>query len=400
MPVYSYTARNAGGQPKTGTVEARTENAAVNILKNQGLFVVTLDSKRSSVVEQLGNIRGISSKDLVTFTRQLSTMISAGLPISRALEVLAAQTTNSRLKKITIEALRDIEGGATMSAALGRHDNVFPDTYRALVMAGEASGKLDEILLRLADTMEKQRELQSRFTAALIYPAIIFLAMIGVFVLMMLFVVPRLAEMYESLNVELPLPTQIMISISDFMTSRWYVVLIVVGIIVFGIKMFRDTPGGKAFFSKVSFVLPVFGRINKQKELTEFTRTLSLLVGAAIPIVEALNIVSRVTNNVNLREAALEAATNVEKGNPLSDYLRWNKNFPPILGQMVSVGEETGQLDEVLHKVAEFFAGETDHLVKGLSAALEPLILIMLGGMVGLLIVSIITPIYQITSAL
>ncbi|MFZ5425224.1 MAG: type II secretion system F family protein [Patescibacteria group bacterium] len=400
MPIYTYTARDNKGQSRTGTVDARTEALAVSLLKDQGLFVVTLTEKRTSILDQLTSIRGVPDNDIVAFTRQLSTMISAGLPISRALEVLSEQSPNPKMKKIIMDSLRDIEGGSSLSTALGRYPKVFPQTYQSLVMAGEASGKLDEVLLRLADTMEKQRELRSKFKAAMVYPAIVFVVMIGVFVLMMVFVIPKLADMYESLNVDLPPITKFMITVSDLFVQRYYIVLVAVAGLIFAIKTFVATEGGKELLSKLSFTLPVFGKINKQKELSEFTRTLSLLVASAIPIVEALHIVARAAKNSAIKRAAIEAANSVEKGNALSEYLRANKIFPPLLGQMAAVGEETGQLDEVLDKVADFFGGETDHAVQGLSSALEPIILLMLGGMVGLLIVSIITPIYQITSSL
>lgn len=400
MPIFTYRARDSFGKQRVGTVDARSEASAVGLLKEQGLFVISLEERKVSLADQLMNVRGVPLTETVAFTRQLSTMVSAGLPISRALEVLSEQTTNPKFRKVLLDSLRDVEGGTSMSAAFGRFPKIFSPTYIALVKAGESSGKLDEVLLRLADTMEAERELKSKFAGALIYPAIVFLAMIGVFIMMMVFVVPKLADMYASLNVELPAITQFMISMSEFITTKYYIVILILVGIFFAIKTFVSTPVGSDMMSAVAFKIPVFGRINKLKELASFTRTLSLLVSAAIPIVEALNIVSDVVSNKMLKEAALAAAQNVEKGNALSEYVKSNKVFPPIVGQMVNVGEETGQLDSVLGRVADFFDGETSHSVKGLSAALEPIILILLGGMVGVLIISIITPIYKITSAL
>ncbi len=400
MPIFTYRARDSFGKQRVGTVDARSEASAVGLLKEQGLYVISLEERKTNLVEQLSNIRGVSTTETVAFTRQLSTMVSAGLPISRALEVLSEQSTNPKFRKILLDALRDVEGGTSLSSAFGRFPRIFSPTYIALVRAGESSGKLDEVLLRLADTMEADRELSAQFTGALIYPAIIFVAMIGVFILMMVFVVPKLADMYYSLNVELPAITQFMISMSDFIVHKYYIVILIVVGIGFATKTFLATPIGSDMVSVAMFKMPVFGKINKQKEIAQYTRTLSLLVSAAIPIVEALNIVADVVKNKLLKEAAYASAQNVEKGNSLSDYVKSNKNFPPIVGQMISVGEETGQLDSVLDRVADFFDGETSHAVKGLAAALEPIILIMLGGMVGVLIISIITPIYKITSAL
>ena len=400
MSIFNYTARDNAGKQRSGTVDARNKAAAVNLLKDQGLFVVSLREKGTNLDDILGSIRGVPSTEIVAFTRQLSTMVSAGLPISRALEVLAEQTPNPRLKKILLECLRDVEGGTSLSQAFGRFPDEFPPTYQALVKAGESSGKLDAVMNRLAVTMEAERELNSKFKAAMVYPIIVMLAMVGVLVMMMVFVIPKLAAMYESLNVELPVVTQFMISMSNVFINYWDLVILVVGALIYGLKSFFATPVGHSLKSELSFKFPVFGRINRLKELAQFTRTLSLLISAAIPIVESLTIVSNVAENEKIKAAAKEAANTVEKGNSLSNYIRSNPVFPPLVGQMSSVGEETGKLDEVLNRVADYFDSETDHAVKGLSAAMEPLILIMLGVMVGGLIISIITPIYKITSSL
>jgi type IV pilus assembly protein PilC len=248
--------------------------------------------------------------------------------------------------------------------------------------------------------MEADRDLKAKFRSAMIYPTIVFIAMIGVFIMMMVFVIPKLAQMYESLDVELPFITQVMIAVSDFMVERFYVVIGVAFAIFYGVKSYLKTEEGRQFISTMTFKLPVFGKINRQRDITQFTRTLGLLISAAIPIVEALKIVSGVVGSHQYKQGALDAAQVVEKGGSLSDYFKQNKNFPSLLGQMVSVGEETGQLDAVLDKVAGYFAGEVDNAVAGLSAALEPIILILLGSMVGLLIISIITPIYKITTAI
>ncbi len=400
MPVYAYTASDTAGNKRTGAVDARNREFAVGLLKNQGLYVIELHEKHDSLIDKLGLFGNVPEGEVVAFTRQFSTMISAGLPISRALDVLSSQSTSKALRKVLIDVLRDIEGGSSLSMALGRYPDAFPATYQALVRAGEASGKLDDILKRLATTLEKQRELNSSFKSAMIYPTIVFFAMIGVFVLMMIFVIPKLADMYESLNVELPATTQMMIDTSNFIVNNIVVMIILSLGGIIALRSFLKTETGHELVAEITFKLPVFGKINKQKEVTDFTRTLGLLIASAIPIVEALNITAGVMKNKFYREAAINAAAAVEKGNKLSDYIRSNSVFPPLLGQMTSVGEETGQLDEVLDRVANYLEGEVDHAVKGLSSALEPIILLMLGGMVGFLIISIITPIYKITSAL
>jgi type IV pilus assembly protein PilC len=400
MSIFKYMAKDLGGTSRFGSVDARTKELALNLLKTQGLTVISLEEKKESMVDMLLNFRGVPGSEVVSFTRQLSTMISAGLPISRALEVLASQTQNAGLKKILMDVLRSVEGGSSLSAALGRYPLVFSPTYQALVHAGESSGKMDEILKRLATTLEADRELTSKFKAAMVYPIIVFLAMVGVFFILMIFVVPKLADMYKGLNVPLPAVTQAMISSSDFIVQYKFLIFIAAIGVVLLVRYFLRTPEGRVLTTELTFRLPIFGRINKQKELAQFMRTLSLLMSAAIPIVEALNIVSTVASTQAFKKAAVEASKQVEKGNPLSQYFKSNSIFPVVVGQMASVGEETGKTDEVLERVATFYDNEVDHLIKGLTSALEPIILVMLGGMVGFLIISIITPIYKITSAI
>ncbi len=400
MPVYTYTARDAAGNIKTGSVDARTNQSAIALLKERGVYVISLNEKNDSFFNQLGNIRGVPGADLVAMARQLATMVAAGLPISKTLDVLLQQTNNATLRKVLTECLRDVEGGTPLSAAFGRHPTVFSPTFQALVHAGESSGKLDEVLLRIAVTMEAEQELNSKFKTAMVYPVIVVGAMVIVFFGMVFFVIPRLADMYESLNVPLPMITQFMINLSKWMTAYWYIFLIIAAATVFAVKTFMSSEAGKEFRSQFAFRAPVFGKITKLKEYAQFTRTLGLLISAAIPIVEALNIVAQVSGNSNIRKSTHEAAISVEKGNSLSDYLKKSPIFPPLIGQMVSVGEETGKVDDMLTQISAFYDRETDHAVKGLSAALEPLILIMLGVMVAILIISIIVPIYKITSAL
>jgi len=400
MPSYTYSAKNLYGKTISGTVDARSPEIAVGLLKSQNLTVIDLSEKTADVFEKFLDFRGVPQGEVVTFTRQLSTMISAGLPIARALDVLANQSINRNFKKIILEILRSVEGGVSLSMALGMHPKVFNTTYISLVRAGESSGKLDTILKRLAENMESERELNSKFKSAMIYPAIVFIAMIGVFIILMIFVIPKLSEMYTSMNVELPAMTQFMINASNFMVKYIYIIL-VLGIGAFlGIRSYAQSEKGKIYISEIVIRIPVFGKITLQKDYARFSRTLSLLINSAVPIVESLNIVSTVMTSQSLKNAVTDAANQVEKGNSLSNYFKSTNFFPSLLGQMAGVGEETGKMDEVLERVAIYYEGEVDNLVKGLSAALEPVILVMLGVMVGFLIVSIITPIYKLTSSI
>ena len=400
MPLFNYTAINSTGVKVQGNVDSRTKEIAISLLKNQGLTVVAISAKREGLIDFLLSIKGIPQGELVAFTRQFSTMISAGLPIARALEVLANQSENRSFKRVIFDILRSIEGGSSLSAALSRYPDVFSRTYQSLVSAGESSGKMDVILKRLAETLEAQRELNSKLKAAMVYPIIILIAMLLVFIILMVVVVPKLADMYKSMNVPLPFVTQAMITVSAFMVH--YLILVLGGIVgmFFLVRWFSRTTEGKYIFSEITFRSPVFGKINKMKDYAQFSRTLSLLISSAVPIVESLNIVSSIMSSQSLKLAVIDASKQIEKGTSLSNYFRNSKIFPTLLSQMASVGEETGKMDEVLERVAVYYEGEVDNLVKGLSAALEPMILVMLGVMVGFLIVSIITPIYKIMTSI
>jgi len=398
--MFSYTAKNNIGSTVSGDVEARNREIAVSLLKNQGFTVISIREKSSDISDLLSDLRGVPFGEVVTFTRQLSTMISAGLPISRSLEVLSSQAENKKFKKIITEILRSVEGGSSLSASFSSYPKVFSNTYVSLVRAGESSGKLDIILKKLADNMEADRELNSKFKSAMIYPMVVMIAMVVVVIILMIFVIPKLTEMYEGMQIELPAVTKFVISVSNFVVKYIYIMFILVIGAVVGIRSFLSSEKGKGIISEFIIKVPVFGKITLMKDYASFSRTLSLLIGAAVPIVDALNIVSVTMSGMQLRRSIQEAAKQVEKGNSLSAFFKSDSTFPSLLGQMTGVGEETGKTDEVLERVAIYYEGEVNNLVKGLSSALEPIILVMLGTMVGFLVVSVITPIYKLTSSI
>ena len=400
MPIYTYTAKNNVGGTVSGDVEARNRETAVGLLKNQGFTVVSIKEKTAGFSDILSDFKNVPQGEVATFTRQLSTMVSAGLPIARAIEVLSSQSTNSKLKKIISDVLKSVEGGASLSASFSLYPKVFSNTYVSLVRAGESSGKLDVILKKLADNMEADRELNSKFKSAMIYPIVILVAMMAVMLILMVFVMPKLTTMYEGMQIELPATTKMIINVSNFMAKYIYLILIVIVGLVIVIRSFFSSERGKNFVSEIIGKVPVFGKITLMKDYSSFSRTLSLLINAGVPIVDALNIVSVTMSGMPLRRAIQEAARQVEKGNSLSSFFKSNSAFPPLIGQMMGVGEETGKTDEVLERVAVYYEGEVNNLVKGLSSALEPLILVILGVMVGFLIISVITPIYKLTSAI
>jgi type IV pilus assembly protein PilC len=399
MAEFKYQAKNTSGQDVTGIVQANNEKIAVSLLRDKGYIVYSVTPNKGSFdLKGITSFRGISDTEKVNFTQNLTAMISAGLPLAQALEILQEQTQSGKMKEVIQSALRDVESGLPLSTALEKFPKTFNKNYISLVRAGEASGTLDKVLKRLADTLEKQRAFKSKVKGAMIYPAIIVLAMVGVFVIIVVFVIPKLAEMYKSIGVDLPLPTKVMIWLSEFMTQKWYllIALIVGSIVLF--KRYAATKVGTYTLAKVSFKLPIFGPILREKDLTEFSRSLSLLIASGVSLIDALDITRDAVGNVIYRDAVSEFESEVKKGNALSSAVGKNKEFPLIVSKMIKVGEETGKTDEILERLSNYFEDIVDNKVKNLSTALEPLIMVVLGLMVGVLIISVITPIYKLTS--
>lgn len=398
--LFSYTAKDRSGATITGTVEASTKEAAGRAVSERGLIVLSLTPKKEGFGAGMifKGVKGVPLEEKAVFARQMATMIGAGLRIPEALEILQAQTANASMKEVLAQVLADVEGGASFAKALSRFTHVFSRVFVALIEAGEASGKLDQMLLRLADNLEKERDFKGKIKGAMIYPIIVLIAMGAVFTLMVVVVIPKLTEIYEGIGAELPLPTKILLGISDFIKGFWW--LLIFGS-VGGFYLFRKytaTDLGRYQWALFSFKFPVFGKLQRDSMLAEFCRTLGLLISGGLAINDALEITAGVVGNVLYQESILAAGKQVQKGVPLSTPLKADKNFPPLVSQMVAVGEETGQLDDVLIKVAAYFEAESEQRVRNLSTAMEPFIMILLGIMVGLLIMSIITPIYNLTS--
>ncbi len=399
MKRYIYKAKDKSGQLVTGEVEASGEQAAAKLVRNRGLVVISLRVKREIGLNLIKKFRErITSGDIATFTRQLATMVNAGLPITEALVILRSQAKGS-MQKMVAQILADVEGGESLSAAFSRHPKVFSSTYIALVKSGEVGGVMDEVLIRLADNLEKQQEFKGKVKGALIYPAIIVIGMVVVGLIMMIFVIPRLTSLYSEFNAELPTPTKILIGLSNFLIRFWPLFLVLFGVGLYGFSLYRKTPKGRRKTDELVFRIPVFGDLQRQIILTELTRTLSLMVGAGVSILEGLNITAGVVGNRVIADALRDTAKQVEKGFPVAfSFAKHPEAFPYILSQMVAVGEETGKMDEVLTKVSHVFEIESDQKVKALTSAVEPLVMVLLGLGVGFLVIAIILPIYNLTS--
>ena len=398
MKRYRYKAKDDKGIMISGEVEAANERSAVKLVQQQGLIVISLSTKSQFSLSFIKD--RVTSSDVTNFTRQLATMINAGLPITEALLILRSQT-NTVMNRIVSRVLADIEEGESLSNALSRFPNAFSKTYIALIKSGELGGVMDEVLMRLSEDMEKQEEFRGKVKGALIYPAIIVFGMVAVGIIMIVFFIPRLTTLYDQFNATLPLSTRFLIGLSNIMINFWPIVIAVVAFGLWSFDTYRRTKAGKSRIDNFLFKVPIVGELQRQIILTDLTRTLSLMIASGVSILEGLTISAEVVSNSVIKDALTDIIKMVEKGFPLAfSFSRHPEAFPFILSQMIAVGEETGKMDEVLGKVSHVFEVESDQKVKALTSAIEPLILIVLGIGVAFLVISIIMPIYNLTSEL
>ncbi len=396
---FSYKARDLQGTIIKGFVDASDVAHAQSSVSAQKLIPIDIAEVKPGLDldKFISKLKGVSDDELAAFTRQMATMLNAGLPLTDALNLLKLQST-PLFGEIVGKILDDVQAGTALSTALSKHPKVFNKVYIALVKAGESAGVMETILNRLADNLEKGRDFAGKVKGALVYPVIVFIGMIGVMVLMMVVVVPKLTGLYKEFGSKLPMPTQILIAMSDFSVKYWWLALIICVVAYLSFKKYLATPIGRKWWDGIAYKIPVMGPMQNMIMLTEMTRTLALLVGAGVSIVEALQVVSAATGNVIIESELRRIISKVEKGFPLSVSFAESESFIPIIGQMVAVGEETGKLDDVLGKLSHYFESNSESAVKGLTTAIEPLIIILLGVGVGFLIFTIVMPIYNLTS--
>lgn len=399
MAYFSYKARDTHGKMATGTVEAPSKEGATRLLHEKQLFVIQLNETRRKDQNALSiKLKRVGFGEIVNFTRQLATMVVAGLSLPEALSILRAQTKNDVFVTVLTEIEHQIVSGGNLGDALAKYPQYFTPIYIALVRAGESSGQLDQVLSRLADSMESQRDFRSKVSGAMIYPVIIVIGMGIVVMIMMTVVIPKLTELYKDFGVDLPFATQLLISISVFFVHWWWLMIILAVGGVYGFTRWRATKVGELVVDTIILSVPLFGELQKKIILVEFTRTLSMLITSGIRLLDALTILKDALNNVLFRNAIIEISKKVERGFPLGDTFAQYPVFPPIVSQMMKVGEETGKLDDTLLKLSKYFASESENLVKGLTTAIEPIIMVFLGVGVGFIVISVITPIYNLTS--
>lgn len=396
-----YKAATPEGKKLRGFVEAKETKDAANYLRQKGLVPIEISKEQDyDILKKLPGLGGVKAKDLVIFTRQLSSMLTSGLTLLKSLEILKDQISNKVLQETLGGIILDIEEGKSFSESITKYPEIFPSIYVSLVKAGESSGLLDKIFLRLATNLEKQQKLKNKVKGALMYPVIVILLMVAVIFILMFFVIPQLSGLYESLDVELPLATRIVVGISEAVIKIWPLIIGFVLIVTYAFRRWKKTPRGKEIYDKNLLKLPLFGKIVKQTILTEFARTFGLLVGTGTLIVDALSQSAGVTGNALYEKSILDIAGRVEKGVPVGEAMGYFPEFPPLLVQLIKVGEETGKMDENLMKASEYFEEEVNQSIKTLTTAMEPFIMLVLGVGVGFLVFSVISPIYNLLSAI
>ncbi|MBI3963655.1 MAG: type II secretion system F family protein [Candidatus Kerfeldbacteria bacterium] len=401
MSIFDYKAKDLEGNAIVGAVEAPNENVASDVLKERQLIVLSLTERRRLTFLQssIGFLNRVSAKDKVIFARQLSVMISATVPITRALRILVKQTENVTFKIIISEIADEVEGGSKLSAALARYPQVFPAFFIHMVRAGETSGKLDETLTYLADQTEKDYDLLNKIRGAMIYPIFIMTGLVIVGAVMMIFVIPNLTSVLLESGAPLPLTTRALIATSDFLATKWWVVLLILIAGFFSFRAYVRTAPGKSQYDRVKLHIPIIGGIYRSIYLTRFSRSMSTLMASGMPLIDALEIVSDIVGNETYHNLIQRTIKKVEDGDPLSSVFAQSRDVPTMLTQMLNIGEQTGRLDFVLGKLSDFYAKQVETSVQNLVTLIEPLVMVFMGGAVGVLVSAILLPMYQLSTA-
>ncbi|HEX6645506.1 MAG TPA: type II secretion system F family protein [Gemmatimonadales bacterium] len=397
MPMYEYTARNSSGQIQKGQLEAQsTDEVNAHLRKNRMMLVSVRQAPKAI---SFGGAGRVKTRDIVIFTRQFATMINAGLPLVQSLTILAQQTENKALKEVTKAVVYDVESGNTLADAFAKHPKAFSDLYVNMVAAGEAGGILDTILLRLATFLEKNDALVRKVKGAMVYPGVI-MAVAGIAIAVLLvFVIPTFSEMFASAGMELPLPTRVVIALSDFLIGFWWAILLGIGFVVFSIRRYYATPGGRKQIDTMMLHAPVLGDLIRKSAVSRFTRTLGTLISSGVSILDGLEITAKTSGNRVVHDAVMESRQSIAGGETIAAPLERSKVFPPMVISMIAVGEQTGGLDEMLSKIADFYDEEVDVAVSALLSLMEPVMIVVLGVIVGGMVIAMYLPIFDMMNA-
>jgi type IV pilus assembly protein PilC len=397
MPVFVWEGKLADGNIKRGEIEAESKATATILLRRQRILPTKVKGKPKQITlfEQK-----IKTKEIVIFTRQFSTMINAGLPLVQCLDILASQQPNPTFKKILIQIKQDVEGGSTFADSLAKHPKVFDNLYVNLVAAGEIGGVLDTVLNRLAVYMEKNEALKNKVKSAMTYPIIVLCVAFGVVAVLMLFVIPTFQDMFTQFGSSLPGPTQLVVDLSHFFRNYWHVIFGVIILLIIAFKWARKQEKGRYYTDKLALRLPIFGPLIQKVAVAKFTRTLGTMISSGVPIMDGLDITSKTAGNVIVENAIRAVRSAISEGKSMAEPLEQTGIFPGMVVQMISVGEATGAMDQMLSKIADFYDEEVDTAVEALTSALEPMLMVFLGGIIGFVVVAMYLPIFKMAGSL
>ena len=399
MPVYVWKGKNSYGEKRKGEIEAVNEAAALGQLKRLRIDNPKIKEKPKDIFENIAIFKPkVTGKDIVIFTRQMSTMIDAGLPLVQCLQILAKQQDNSTFKRVLTEVQTDVESGTTLADAMRKHPKVFDNLYSNMIEAGELGGILDTILSRLAVFKEKAMALQKKIKGAMTYPAICLAISLVILVVILIFVVPVFDKMFQDFGSALPAPTQFVVNMSRYFKENVIFIIIGVFIVSFIIKKIYNTEKGRLKIDSLLLKAPVLGPLLRRVAVSKFTRTLSTMLQSGVPILEALQVVAKTSGNKVIERAVFHVADSIAEGRPIAEPLEESGVFPNMVVQMINVGESVGALDTMLEKIADFYDEEVDQAVDNLTAMIEPFMMVFLGGMIGGLVVAMYLPIFKIAS--
>ncbi len=399
MPVYQWKGRTLAGESQAGEIEVGRQEEVLEALRKRKILVTSVKPKGSGFsMPKFGGGVSVSTKDLAIFTRQFATMISAGLPLVQCLDILAKQSSKPSFGRVISEVTRDVESGSTLSDALGRHRSVFDDLFRNMVAAGEAGGVLDEILMRLATYIEKADALKRKIQSAMVYPVVVLTVALGATAFMLIFIIPTFAKMFSDFGGELPLPTKIVLGLSNFLKGYWWVLLLGMAAVAVAFKRYYATEDGHRVVDQSMLKIPILGDVLLKGAVARFTRTLGTLIASGVPILAGLEITARTAGNMIIAEAIMTARASIREGETVSAPLKAAGVFPPMVVQMISVGEQTGALDEMLTKIAVFYESEVDTAVDTLTSIIEPCMIVVMGGIVGGMVVAMYLPMFKLIS--
>ena len=405
MPIFEYAGIDSKGKRSAGSVDAENERAARAKLRRMGVFPTSIGAEGSGGAKKAGLsmsvdvgkfLQRVKIQEVAVMTRQLSTLVGANIPLVDALAALVDQIENPKLRSIMAGVREKVIEGSKLSDALRGHPKIFGDLYVNMINAGENSGALEVVLARLADFTEGQSKLRSKVIGAMIYPAIMSIVGVALMIMLLTFVVPKVTKIFVDMKATLPLPTRMLMAASNAVTDYWYVVILVIAALVYGVRRYLKTPAGRAWWDRKSLNLPLFGKLNRMVIVSRFTRTLATLLSSGVPLLNAMDIVRAIITNTRLRDVIEQTRDSVREGQSVAEPLKRSGEFPPIVTHMIAIGEKTGELERMLERIADTYDAEVDNTVSTLTTLLEPIMILVMAGIVSFIVMSILLPIIKL----